>query len=131
MRRVRSGLCGALKYGLPSKRMARAEHVVLLALQGVCAPSISAALQRRAKEILDVCNLPACGNQHGLHCPDCLSSDGITISATVEAEALLCTDGTDANGGDTTWSDDSAVRCASCGRFHGVVSDLLRIEEWG
>jgi hypothetical protein len=63
------------------------------------------------------------GNQHDYRCPQCKSQDDLVISATVEVEARLSDDGTDNEGGDTTWEEKSPARCSDCG-WKGVVADL-------
>jgi hypothetical protein len=63
------------------------------------------------------------GNQHGFTCPECHQGDGLSISAEVQVMARLCPDGTDNDGGDTTWDDDSAAVC-SCG-WEGSVEKLV------
>lgn len=65
-----------------------------------------------------------CGNQHGVHCPRCGTSEGIKISASVAV--MLCQDGTDIDGrDDTTWDDDSPAWCtaSACG-WRGRVVEL-------
>jgi hypothetical protein len=67
-----------------------------------------------------------CGNQHGLHCPKCGSSECISICA--EQFALLRTDGVDSDG-DVTWSDNSAACCHEDGcNWTGSVAELIQRE---
>lgn len=67
-----------------------------------------------------------CGNQHGLHCPNCGSSRSVNICT--EQMAKLTPDGTDEHG-DVEWTDNSY---ASCGEWRcdwtGIVDQLIFVE---
>ncbi len=57
----------------------------------------------------------------GLQCPACHDDTGFTIDIVIETTARLSVDGTDDDGGDHEWTDESGLRC-DCG-WSGKVKD--------
>ncbi len=66
------------------------------------------------------------GNQHGYQCPQCVTGDELSISATMNVQARLSPDGCDDDGGDIVWDETSLAFCG-CG-WEGTVNDLKTIE---
>jgi hypothetical protein len=62
----------------------------------------------------------------GIACPKCRADDAFYIEALVELR--VTDDGTEDEGGDHIWSEDSPCRCAACDH-HGEVSDFT-VENW-
>ena len=67
------------------------------------------------------------GNQHGYRCPHCRSGEDLSIDAVVTVVARLMVDGTDNDGGDTEWDDESGAYCGAC-NWAGTVKDLITVE---
>jgi hypothetical protein len=62
-----------------------------------------------------------CQNQHGAHCPECGTSDALSINT--QTVHRLTPHGTE-EVGDILWTEESTVQCATC-PWHGVVSQLV------
>jgi hypothetical protein len=58
-----------------------------------------------------------------MECPECGSDESIHIDAIQKVSVRLCVDGTDSDGGDTEWSDDSYAECTECG-YEATVKDF-------
>ncbi len=60
----------------------------------------------------------------GIACPKCGADDAFFIKAAIEV--LVHDDGTEDQGGDYIWDQDTHCRCAACDH-HGRLSDF-RVE---
>ena len=58
-----------------------------------------------------------------MECPKCKSDEGIHIDAVQTVTVRLCEDGTDSDGGDTEWTDESRAECTECG-YEATVKDF-------
>ena len=69
------------------------------------------------------------GNNMGYQCPRCKKGTHLYISATISVEAELWPDGTDNDGGDTEWGENSGASCFSGCGWMGRVKDLIVLTE--
>lgn len=61
-------------------------------------------------------------SEWGMCCPHCKEDDGLSVQIKIVAMAKLSRFGTDFDGADHEWNDDSACEC-DCG-FSGKVRDF-------
>lgn len=67
-------------------------------------------------------------NQFNLACPECGSTDNVTIVTIMAIKGTLRTDGVDYDcGGDFLWEDDNDAGCDECD-WEGKVKDLITLK---
>ena len=64
-------------------------------------------------------------SNHSVQCPNCGDDDDLTIEAVRRLDVRLYPDGTDDDGGDTEWDDNSGCSCGKC-NWSGTVGQASK-----